>query len=131
DGTRIAWVEGVFTSGALVSEPSTNGTATPLVDNTANHFDGNPEYIRKQEDCEGKSASIIGTANPDALVGFQYKDVFQGLAGADSAKGKGGNDRICGKGGDDDLRGGAGNDKLFGAGNNDALNGGGGKDTCD
>lgn len=130
DGTRIAWVEGIFQQGALVSEPSTDGTKTLLVDNTTDHFDGNPEYIRKSEGCQGSRASIIGTAGVDSLGGFDFKDVFQALGDDDSARGKDGNDRMCGQGGDDTLRGGPGKDDLFGGGGNDTLIGNGDEDEC-
>jgi Tol biopolymer transport system component len=132
DGTRIAWVEGVFTQGALVSEPFPDSTDTPsaLVNNTANHFDGNPDYARKSEQCQGKAASVIGTSGEDDLSGFEFKDVIQALADDDSASGKDGNDVMCGKGGKDTLGGGAGNDDLFGGGGNDVLNGRAGNDEC-
>ena len=130
DGTRIAWVDGVFTNGALVSEPSSDGTATPLVNNTANHFDGNPDYARKQEPCQGKSASVIGTADSDNLSGFAFRDVFQALAGNDVVGAKDGKDLACGKGGEDRLKGGPGNDELYGAGARDVLVGGEGRDKC-
>ena len=130
DGTRIAWVEGVFTNGALVSEPSTDGTATPLVNDTANHFDGNPDWARVPESCQQKSASIIGTANDDTLPGYQFNDVVQALAGDDTVDGKEGKDTLCGKGGEDELKGGDGNDVLAGGGGNDVLKGNAGNDTC-
>lgn len=130
DGAQIAWVEKPFGQGRLMSEPSTDGTATLLVSDTTDRFDGNPEYIREPQECQDQPASIIGTANPDTLNGFEFKDVFQGLAGDDTMKGKGKNDRMCGRGGEDNLKGGSENDVLFGEGNNDTLNGNAGKDKC-
>jgi Ca2+-binding RTX toxin-like protein len=130
DGARIAWVEGIFTNGALVSEPSTDGTATPLVNNTASHFDGNPDWARVPKKCEGKSASIIGTTGEDDLAGFESRDIFTALGGDDSALGQEGKDLMCGKGGKDNLVGGPGNDSLFGAGGADTLKGADGEDKC-
>jgi Ca2+-binding RTX toxin-like protein len=132
DGSEIAWVLGVTTSGVLVHEPYPDAVTTPseLVDDTASHFDGNPDYARKQENCNQVKASIIGTANDDSLKGFEFKDVIQALAGDDTARGGEKNDIICGKGGEDDLRGGTENDKLFGGGGDDVLNGNGGNDKC-
>jgi Ca2+-binding RTX toxin-like protein len=130
DGSRIAWVNGVFTTGALVSEPSTDGTATALVNNTANHFDGNPDYARKPKKCQEKFASIIGTSGQDTLTGFETRDVVQALADDDSANGLGGADRMCGGGGEDRLMGGTGNDSLFGGGAHDVIKGGEGTDKC-
>jgi RTX calcium-binding nonapeptide repeat (4 copies)/WD40-like Beta Propeller Repeat len=132
DGTEIAWVLGTFTSGVLVHEPYPDAVTSPseLVDDTDQHFDGNPDYARKRENCNQVSASIIGTANDDNLNGFEFKDVIQALAGDDTARGGKKNDIVCGKGGEDDLRGGTENDKLFGGGGNDILNGNAGKDKC-
>ena len=130
DGSRIAWVQGIFTQGALVSEPSSDGTATLLVNDTADHFDGNPELIRQPEECLERSASVIGTGDDDSLTGFGYRDIFAALGGDDTARGKAGKDFICGGGGKDGLRGGSENDKLVGGKGDDALNGNGGEDKC-
>ena len=131
DGTTIAWVNRIFGQGRLMSEPANDaGTATELVSNTTDRFDGNPEYIRKNENCDGQPASIIGTENADSRNGFEFKDTFQLLGDDDSARGRAKNDRMCGKGGDDVLRGGTENDTLFGGGGNDTLNGNGGNDVC-
>ena len=132
DGNSIGWVLGTFTSGVLVHEPYPDAVMTPseLVDDTASHFDGNPDYARAPENCDQVSASIIGTANDDSLTGFEFKDVIQALAGDDTARGGEKNDVVCGKGGEDDLRGGTENDKLFGGGGNDTLNGNAGNDKC-
>jgi Tol biopolymer transport system component len=130
DGTRIAWVNGVFTNGALVSEPSTDGTQTALVNDTPMHFDGNPDYARVSKNCEGKPASIIGTAGQDDLAGFASRDIVQLLGDDDSAIGKEGRDQMCGKGGKDNLVGGPDNDSLFGGGGGDTLKGAEGKDKC-
>ncbi len=130
DGSEIAWVNRIFGQGRLMHEISSDGTATELVSNTTDRFDGNPEYIRKSEGCQGQKASMIGTENTDSLTGFEFKDVIQTLAGDDSARGKTGNDRECGSGGDDTLRGGPDDDDLFGGGGKDTLIGNGGKDEC-
>ena len=132
DGTEIAWVNGTFTSGILVHEPYPDAVTSPseLVNDTDQHFDGNPDYARKRENCDERSASIIGTANPDDLAGFEFRDVIQALAEDDTARGQKGRDVLCGKGGEDDLRGGPDDDQLFGGGNDDSLDGAGGNDKC-
>jgi Tol biopolymer transport system component len=134
DGTRIAWVDGTFTTGALVDEPSNDTLAdgVALVNDTANHFDGNPDYAREQENCDGKPANVIGTDNDDTTTvnGFAFKDVIQTNAGNDTANGKADKDRVCGKAGNDDLKGGSSNDTLIGGAGKDDLNGGPGKDKC-
>ena len=114
-----------------MSEPANDaGTATELVSNTTDRFDGNPEYIRKNENCDGQPASMIGTERRGLAQRVEFKDIFQLLGDDDSARGRAKNDRMCGKGGDDVLRGGTENDTLFGGGGNDTLNGNGGNDVC-
>jgi Ca2+-binding RTX toxin-like protein len=45
--------------------------------------------------CEGKSATVVGTAGPDVLTGTDGVDVIVGLGGNDRVHGLGGNDKIC------------------------------------
>jgi Ca2+-binding RTX toxin-like protein len=132
DGTRIAFVKGIFTSGALMHTASDDSdTPTTLVNDTADHFDGNPDYTRVQENCDGKPANIQGTQGDDpAISGFAFNDVIAALAGNDTANGKAGRDRACGKAGNDDLKGGSDNDTLIGGAGRDDLNGGPGRDKC-
>jgi Ca2+-binding RTX toxin-like protein len=96
--------------------------------------------------CQGKAATIVGTAGKDKLKGTKGADVIAALAGNDSVSALAGNDRVCagdgkdkvsggggkdrinGENGADVLRGGGGNDKLKGGKGNDKLKGGKGKD---
>jgi Ca2+-binding RTX toxin-like protein len=89
--------------------------------------------------CAGLTATIVGTAGSDNLIGTPGPDVIAGLEGTDNIQGLGGDDVICGGGGIDRIRGGTGNDRLFGdAGidqlfgedGNDALDGGADIDQC-
>lgn len=64
--------------------------------------------------CDGKPATIVGTAGDDVLKGTAGDDVIVGLAGSDVIKGLDGNDTICGRDGDDTLIGGSGDDTLLG-----------------
>jgi Ca2+-binding RTX toxin-like protein len=99
--------------------------------------------------CQGKTATVFGTASGEALAGTTAADVILAGDGNDQITGLGGNDTVCAGGGDDRANGGGGkdvivgelgNDKLRGAGGNDrllggpdadAMNGGPGKnDTC-
>jgi Ca2+-binding RTX toxin-like protein len=131
DGTRIAFVKGVFQAGALMHTAANgSGSPTALAADTASHFDGNPDWARVPETCNDRAAGIQGTANADAIVGFEVGDVIQALAGEDIVKAKEGKDTACGKGGADKVIGGPGNDKLFGGGGPDTLIGGPGKDRC-
>jgi hypothetical protein len=51
DGTKIAYVTGIFTNGALVMKNSdgsdvVSAPGTPVADDVPNHFDGNPDWAR-------------------------------------------------------------------------------------
>jgi Glucose / Sorbosone dehydrogenase/RTX calcium-binding nonapeptide repeat (4 copies) len=87
--------------------------------------------------CQGKNATIVGTAGADALRGTPRADVIVGLAGRDRIAAGAGRDRVCagtgsdrasGGGGNDRLNGEAGGDRLFGGRGRDRLTGGAGRD---
>lgn len=81
--------------------------------------------------CDGKTATIVGTAGPDTINGTPGDDVIMGLAGRDSIRGNGGNDTICGGADNDVIYGDAGADRIFGQAGNDAQFGGVGNDYID
>jgi serralysin len=64
--------------------------------------------------CNGRPATVLGTAASDTINGTAGSDVIEAGDGNDLINGQGGNDTICGNEGDDSLAGGAGNDGLFG-----------------
>jgi CSLREA domain-containing protein len=78
--------------------------------------------------CDGRTATIVGTAAADTISGTAGADVIVGLGGNDVISGLGGADRICGGPGADRLNGGTGNDLLFGGLNRDTCIGGPGTD---
>ena len=78
--------------------------------------------------CDGRRATIIGTAAADKLTGTTKADVIVSLGGNDTIKGGGGNDVICTGDGDDHVDGGSGNDRAFGQAGNDTLTGSAGAD---
>ena len=97
--------------------------------------------------CNGKPATIVGTAKDDTLIGTNGPDVIVGLGGLDVIEGRGGADVICGGAtrhkeidgddvyqqlsggeGDDQVFGGPGVDEVYGEGGADLLVGGGGDD---
>jgi RTX calcium-binding nonapeptide repeat (4 copies) len=99
--------------------------------------------------CQGKTATIFGTASGETLGGTEAADVILAGDGDDQITALGGNDTVCagggddranggggkdllaGEDGDDNLKGAGGNDRLLGAQGSDAMNGGPGKkDTC-
>ena len=66
------------------------------------------------ETCDGRRATIVGTAGSNTLNGTAGNDVIAGLGGSDTIRGHGGDDRICGGDGNDRLYGGSGRDRIFG-----------------
>jgi hypothetical protein len=79
--------------------------------------------------CQGKKATLIGSAGKDKITGTNKRDVIVSFGGNDTVKGGGGNDVLCGNGGKDKLVGGKGKDLLIGGPKADKLIGGAGKDT--
>jgi hypothetical protein len=88
--------------------------------------------------CQGRTATVVGTAGSDVLRGTPGRDVIAALGGNDKVFGYGGNDIIClgpgddvayGGPGDDLIRGEEGADRLVGNGGADRLFGGPGTDT--
>ncbi|WP_331351723.1 calcium-binding protein [Cellvibrio sp. UBA7671] len=84
--------------------------------------------------------TILGTSNPEILVGGVFKDEIRGAQGDDSiyagdgddyVRGDDGSDQIFGERGNDELTGWAGNDQLFGGAGTDHLHGGDDDDTLD
>jgi Ca2+-binding RTX toxin-like protein len=82
---------------------------------------------------------LLGTANPDRLVGdngrnriygLRGDDRIQGLGGADCLFGGDDHDRMTGEGGRDTLSGGGGDDMLSGGAGRDSLITGGGRNVA-
>lgn len=92
--------------------------------------------------CQGRPATIVGTAGEDIIQGTPYDDVIVALERRDQVFGKGGNDLIClggggrynhqqagdGGPGKDMVLGGPSYDRMVGNGGRDILVGGGGED---
>ncbi len=78
--------------------------------------------------CNGVSATLVGTDKDNILNGTAGDDVIVGGGGNDTINGRGGNDIICGEAGDDTLIGGEGDDELHGGSGNDILLGQAGND---
>ena len=64
--------------------------------------------------CEGRTATLVGTAGPDVLIGTSGPDVIAALEGDDQISGREGDDVVCGGDGSDLITGGSGDDRLFG-----------------
>jgi uncharacterized delta-60 repeat protein len=87
-----------------------------------------PPAVGPGSTCDGKPATIGGSAGDDQLTGTAGDDVIAGLGGNDRLSGLGGKDTICGGDGNDKLKGGGGKDKLLGEAGKDTLRGGPAKD---
>jgi subtilisin-like proprotein convertase family protein len=86
---------------------------------------GNPPPAPR---CDGKPATIVGTAKRDRINATPRRDVIAVLGGNDLVRGLQGNDVVCGGRGNDELRGGNGRDVLIGGAGRDRLIGGAGRD---
>ena len=71
--------------------------------------------------CDGKQATIVGTAGNDVIQGTEKADVISAGPGDDTIYGGLGNDIICGGAGDDLIHGGRGNDWLDGDADTDRV----------
>ena len=93
-----------------------------------------PSAASSEFECDGQTATIVGTGRNDVIVGTDGPDVIVGRGDADIIDGGAGDDVICGGRGDDNLRGGKGADRIFGQQNiayGDTLDGGPGDDLID
>lgn len=89
--------------------------------------------------CEGKQATLVGTAGADSLRGTAAADVIVSGGGEDRIVAGSGDDLVCAgpgadtvRGGDggDRIRGGLSADRLFGGPGDDLLAGDSGADSC-
>ncbi|MDH5237955.1 MAG: CAP domain-containing protein [Acidimicrobiia bacterium] len=78
--------------------------------------------------CDGRTATIVGTAGNDMINGTAGPDVIVAFGGNDLIKGWGGNDVICAGSGDDLITGGRGADTIYAEGGADTVAASGGKD---
>src|SRR3954451_1166055 len=78
--------------------------------------------------CQGKEATVVGTAGADVLSGSSKADVIVGLGGDDEIAAADGRDRICAGAGDDRVRSGARSDHVRGGPGRDRLRGQAGDD---
>ncbi|MCI0453613.1 MAG: thrombospondin type 3 repeat-containing protein [Candidatus Dadabacteria bacterium] len=90
--------------------------------------DGSGDACDNTITCQGKTATIVGSAGKNTIYGTLGPDVIHGLGGDDTIHGVSGNDVICGGNGIDKLFGDSGNDKIDGGNGIDGCNGGSGID---
>lgn len=131
DGKTIGYTHGKFSTGDLYFGASSGaGDPQPNGNNDADNFDGNLDWSRASNTCQGKFVTILGTDGRDNLKGTAKRDVAVLLKGKDRFRGRGGRDIVCGGPGDDNLAGGGANDVLTGGPGDDKLGGGPGRDRC-
>ena len=78
--------------------------------------------------CDGRRATIVGTAKGNVIRGTAKRDVIAALGGNDVVRGLGGADLICLGAGADRAFGGAGADRVLGQAGPDRILGGAGAD---
>jgi Ca2+-binding RTX toxin-like protein len=78
--------------------------------------------------CNGRLATLLGSAHDDVLAGTAGNDVIVGRSGADTITGLGGSDLICAGPGDDWVDAGAGADTVVAGDGADYVLGGLGND---
>src|SRR5918996_3737974 len=79
-----------------------------------------PTIAHAATSCDGRTATIEGTDEADALKGTPDDDVIAGLGGDDEIEGLDGNDVICGGPGRDLITAGTGDAIVFGGDGNDS-----------
>jgi Tol biopolymer transport system component len=138
NGRRIVFVREVPATGESslwIARASDGSLPAKLTDPPPGFVDFAPYWAvaspsQPRAACDGRPATIAGTARDERLAGTGRRDVIGGARGADKVRGKGGRDLLCGGRGDDVLRGGSGPDVVRGGRGNDPLIGGRGHDRC-
>jgi uncharacterized delta-60 repeat protein len=114
---------------STLATTSTTSTSTTLPTSTTTTSTSTTTTTPARDDaCDGRTPTIMGTAGNDRIFGTSGPDVILGGGGNDWIAGLGGDDAICGNDGADTISGGGGNDTLIGGAGNDALNGDSGND---
>ena len=111
-----------FRGRVLVTDGDTITAVNPATGSSREVGDG-LDYAEGMEveppECDGLTATVVGTTGKDELKGSKFGDVIAGLGAADEIRGRGGRDVICGGSGRDDINGGAKRDRCFGQGGRD------------
>lgn len=124
-GSRIAYDVAVQTDGKVVLAGVGDQNRDAIVHRLLTATDPGPTTTPT---CQGRPATLVGTAGKDRLRGTKRADVIVALAGNDVVQGLGGNDLVCAGDGSDRVVGGPGKDRLYGEAGRDRLIGGIGKD---
>jgi Ca2+-binding RTX toxin-like protein len=76
-----------------------------------------------------KKLAVLGTEDPELLLGYSSDDLMKGFGGNDTINGMGGDDSIYGGDGDDIIDAGSGSDTVYGESGADTIAGNDGDDT--
>lgn len=91
-------------------------------------FDADGPVASPTHTCQGRAATIVGTAGNDVIRGTDGNDVIVALEGNDTIEGLAGADIICAGPGADIIRAGWGNDIVLGGSGPDLIRGSRGND---
>ena len=128
----IAACTGTVADGARIdtARPGVHSFAVTARDRAGNDHTATVAYtVFVAPICNGKPATLVGTAGVDVLTGTPGDDVIVAGDGRDWIAAGGGNDTICTGAARDVIRGGAGNDTVSAGPGRDILLGAVGKDT--
>jgi dipeptidyl aminopeptidase/acylaminoacyl peptidase len=119
DGSHLVVTQGTPRRITLVV-PST-GATTPASPGAADVQERDGVVGPTPTQCDGRWATIVGSAAGETIRGSVGHDVIVAGGGRDTVLGLEGDDVICGGPGDDDVTGGPGVDRLFGQSGSDTL----------
>jgi subtilisin-like proprotein convertase family protein len=128
----VAACTGTVADGAPIdtSRPGTHSFRVTARDRAGNDHTATVAYtVVTRPTCDGKPATIVGTAGVDVITGTPRADVIVTGDGRDWITAGPGNDTICTGAGRDVIRSGTGNDTVNAGTSRDILLGGVGHDT--
>jgi DNA-binding beta-propeller fold protein YncE len=125
DGTSV-YAIGADSGSVARFAPATGESPPPLPGGGATQPPPGPPRAPR---CQGRRATLVGTARAERIRGTRRRDVIAALGGNDRIAGLAGDDVVCAGAGNDRVDGGPGGDRLAGGSGNDRLTGGSGPDT--
>jgi VCBS repeat-containing protein len=128
----IAACTGSVADGARIdtSRPGVHSFAVTARDRAGNDYTAAVAYtVVVRPTCNGRPATIVGTAGVDVLTGTSGPDVIVAGSGRDWITAGSGDDTICSGAARDIIRGGDGNDTVNAGPDRDVVLGGVGNDT--
>ncbi|KAA1421140.1 hypothetical protein F0U44_02135 [Nocardioides humilatus] len=102
DGTSIVYASTDDGDGVDLYTAGSDGRS-PIALTDSEHDDSEPNWGPAYVECQGRAATITGTASNDVLTGTPGPDVIAGLGGDDVLQGYDGADTFCGGAGADTV----------------------------